>query len=89
MMEIKYKKKKTDSESAPRCRNVDLETISHYIFGKLRVNPEDILEIDLITGRPYVKQILFKPGVDVDRFVTSFPDTYRDYFVEQRNKESI
>ena len=34
------------------------------------------------TGRPDVKKILFKPRVDVDRFVNSFPDTYGDFFVE-------
>ena len=63
IIEIKFKNKKTDGEYAPRIRNVDLETISQYIFGKLRVNPDDILEIDLNTGRPDVKQILFKPGI--------------------------
>ena len=82
MIEIKFMKKKIDGESVPRSRNVDMEKISHYIFGELGVNPDDILEIDLNTGRPDVKQILFKPGIDVDRFLNSFPDIYGDYFVE-------
>ena len=35
MIENIFKKKKTDGEPALRSRNVELETISQYIFGKL------------------------------------------------------
>ena len=45
---------------------IDLETISDYLFNQLEINPDDILEIDLNTGRWDVKQVLFKPGVSMD-----------------------
>ena len=80
-IELKFTKKKTDSDMLKNNRNVDLEVVSEYIFGELEVKPDEIQEIDLNTGRYDAKQLLFKPGVDVGRFVNNFPDTYADYIV--------
>ena len=45
MIEVKFMKRKTEGELASRSRNVDIETISQYVFGELGIKPEDILEI--------------------------------------------
>ena len=65
-IEIKFTKLKTLSESDKTARYIDLETISKYIFTVLEINPDDVLEIDLNSGRYDTKQILLKQSVDTD-----------------------
>ena len=58
-----------------------METLSEYIFTELGIKPADIMEIDLNTGRSDIKQIRLKPGVDTDKLLSDFPDTYEGYAV--------
>ena len=80
LIEIKFvKNKKDDSSKIPR--NVSLEVISEYVFVELGLKPEDILEIDLNTGRFDTKQILLKPEVDSEKLTSEFPNTFDDYVI--------
>ena len=79
LIEIRFKKeRKIDGD---KVKYIDLETISDYLFNQLEINPDDILEIDLNTGRWDVKQVLFKPGVSTDHLISDFPYSYKDYLV--------
>ena len=55
--------------------------MSEYLFLHLEVKPEDLLEVDFNTGRWDTKHLLFKPGVNTDKYVSEFPDTFNDYLV--------
>ena len=48
-------------------------------FNELGIKPEDVLELDLNSGRYDTKQILLKSEVDSERFVSEFPDTFNGY----------
>ena len=50
-IEVRFTKIKDSSSSEKPSRYIDMETISDYIFTELGVNPDDVLEIDLNTGR--------------------------------------
>ena len=58
-----------------------METISDYIFTELGINPDDVLEIDLNTGRYDCKQILLKPNIDTSKLTSEFPDTFNGYSI--------
>ena len=58
-----------------------METISDYIFTELGVNPDDVLEIYLNTGRYDCKQILLKPNIDTSKLTSDFPDTFNGYSI--------
>ena len=58
-----------------------METISVNIFTELGLKPDNIMEIDFNTGWYDSKQILLKPGVDADKLVSDFPDTYGGYSI--------
>ena len=81
MIEIKFSRVKKHGELLKPNRNVEIDTVSEYVFGELNVNPNDILEVDLNTGKGDVKQILFKPGVDTDRYISNFPDTFGEFSI--------
>ena len=79
MIEIKFTRMKKQNDLARPNRNVEIDTVSEYVFGELNVNPNDILEVDLNTGKGDTKQILFKPGVNTDSLVSNFPDTFGEF----------
>ena len=81
MIEIKFVKKQNDEDKGRTYRNIEIETVSDYIFSHLKVDPKEIQEIDLNTGRQDTKQILFKKGVDIEKYLNEFPDTYLDFYV--------
>ena len=81
MLEISFVKEKKQGEAGRANRNVEMEVVSEYLFGTLKINPAEILEVDLNTGKPEVKQILFKPGVDTDKYTSNFPDSFGDFSV--------
>ena len=58
-----------------------METIGEYILNHLGIEPDDVLELDLNSGRFDTKQILLKPEVDAERFVNEFPDTINGFEV--------
>ena len=60
---------------------MDLKTVSEYLFGELKIDPEEILEVDLNTVKVDTKQILFCPEVDIEHYISNFPDTFGDYRV--------
>ena len=79
-IEIKFSKiRDTQEPSARPSRYIEMETLSEYIFTELGIKPADIMEIDLNTGRSDIKQIRLKPGVDTDKLLSDFPDTYAGY----------
>ena len=81
MIEIKFVKQRKEGDLSRGSRNIELDVISEYIFVELGVKPDEILEVDLNTGRFDTKQILLKPGVDSDKFANDFPDTFGEYTV--------
>ena len=80
-MEIKFTRARKQGEQGRLNRNVELEVVSEYLFEQLKINPADILEVDFNTGKMDVKQKLFKPTVDTDKYVSNFPDTFGDFSV--------
>ena len=80
-IEIKFTKLKNSPESDKSARYIDLEIIREYIFTILKIKPEDVLEINLNSGRYDTKQILLKPEVDTDKLISDFPDTYGGFSV--------
>lgn len=50
-IEIKFTKLKTMPESDKTARYIDLETISEYVLTVLETNLDDVLEINLNSGR--------------------------------------
>ena len=88
MIEIKFQRDRFDGDV--NRKNLDLDTVSEYILGELKIKPEHILEVDLNTGRHDTKQITFKPGVDIDKYVLDFPDTFAGFHInisKMSNKE--
>ena len=80
-IEIRFTKIKDLQTSEKPSRYIDMETISDYIFTELGINPDDVLEIDLNTGRYDCKQILLKPNIDTSRLTSEFPDTFNGYSI--------
>ena len=81
-IEIKFSKIRDTQEPGARpSRYIEMETLSEYIFTELGIKPAEIMEIDLNTGRSDIKQIRLKPGVDTDKLLSDFPDTYAGYAV--------
>ena len=78
LFQVKFSREKKND--APLNRNIDLDTISDYLFELLRINPEDLMEVDLNTGRWDVKNLLFKPE-ETDKYVNDFPQIYLDFLV--------
>ena len=81
VIEIRFQRQKNNEEDGKQNQYVDLETISEYCFSELGLNPDMIEAIDLNTGRQETKMIKLKPGVDVSKILSDFPDTYGDYIV--------
>ena len=80
-IEIRFVKENKDEASRNKQKYVDLDTVSEYVFSELKIKPEDILEIDLNTGRNDIKEITFKPDVDTEKMIEDFPDTYNGFIV--------
>ena len=78
LLQVRFSRSSKDS---PVNRQLDLDTMSEYLFLHLEVKPEDLLEVDFNTGRWDTKHLLFKPGVNTDKYVSEFPDTFNDYLV--------
>ena len=68
-IKIKFTKLRNSPESDKSARYIDLETISKYIFTILMIKEEDVLEIDLNSGRYDLKQVLLKPNVDIEQLI--------------------
>ena len=81
MIELRFIKQKKEGDAGKINRNVEMDVVAEYIFSQLKVNPEEFLEVDLNTGRQDTKQILFRPGVNIDKYTADFPDSYLDYIV--------
>ena len=71
----------TKEKNSKRSPYIDLETIGEYICDKLGIRPEDVLELELNSGRYDTKQILLRPEVDSERYVIGFPDIFKVYEV--------
>ena len=69
-IEIRFSRAKKDEDSPDKQKYVDLDTVSEYIFSQLMIKPEDILEIDLNTGRNDIKEITFKHTVNTEKLRT-------------------
>ena len=81
MIEIQFIKNRKDGETGRLNRNVELNVVSDYLFGELNIDPAKILEVDLNTGKIDTKQILFRPEVDVEDYISNFPDTFGEYSI--------
>ena len=81
MIEIQFIRNRKDGETGRLNRNVELNVVSDYLFGELNIDPAMILEVDLNTGKIDTKQILFRPEVDVEEYISNFPDTFGDYSI--------
>ena len=46
MIEIKFLKKQNDDDKGRLNRNIEIETVSDYIFSQMKVDPNEIQEID-------------------------------------------
>ena len=79
MMELKFSKLNNDTNKERK--NVDMAVVSEYVFNQLKIRPEDILEVDLNTGKHDTKHILLRPSADIDKYIVGFPDTYAEYAV--------
>ena len=83
-IEIRFKKLKDENvekEQTGRLHYIDMETKGEYIFNHLKIKPDEVLELDLTSGRFNTKQILLKPEVDAEKFVSEFPDTFNGFEV--------
>ena len=63
-----------------RSLGVDIETVGAYVFDELHIKPEDVLELDF-NGNRDTKQLLLRNGLDVDKYIHNFPDTFKGFQV--------
>ena len=82
MLELCLKKERKDGDNGRMNRNVDYDMVSEYMFGHLKIDPAEVAEVDLNTGKYDTKHIVFKSGVAIDKYVSGFPDTFSDYYVQ-------
>ena len=72
ILEIHLKKSVTYDENNKETKpmNITFDQLSDFIFGTLRIRPEDCLGIDYTTGRYDTREVQLKPEVDSSRYVT-------------------
>ena len=51
LIELKFKKDQSLTSDQSVNRYLDLETVGDFIFNTLKVEPEELLDVDLNTGR--------------------------------------
>ena len=72
ILEIHLKKSITYDENnkEDKPKNITFDQLSDFIFGTLKIRPQDCLGIDYTTGRYDTREVQLKPEVDSSRYVT-------------------
>ena len=56
----------------------DVETVGAYLFDVLKIKVDDVLEFDHNSNKEK-KQILLRDGLDLNKYLNNFPDTFKGY----------
>ena len=78
MIEISFTRLENINHVVPEYAEID--TVGSYIFDELGINTQDVLELDQNSDRTK-KQILLRDGLDLDKYLNKFPDTFNGYHV--------
>ena len=72
ILEIHLKKSITYDENNKETKpqNITFDQLSDFIFGTLRIRPQDCLGIDYTTGRYDTREVQLKPEVESSKYVT-------------------
>ena len=83
VLELKLKKiTKIDRDNGDiihKPRNLSFDDISEFIFETLSIQFEDCIGVDLNTGRYDTREIIMKPGVNTDIYITKEPLIFREH----------
>ena len=83
ILELKIIKILTQNENGEpqRPRSLTFEELGEFLFDELNINSEDLIAVNLNTGRYDQREVKFRPGVDTAPFLRLTPVIFKDHSI--------
>ena len=88
ILEIKLRKNIDESDPTVKPQNLTHDQLGELLFDHLKINSDDCLRFNFTTSRYDTREVMLKPGVDLNPFICVIQDFYGHTVTTTRQSSS-